>query len=321
MKVLKRIISCIVVVALLLGVLLCVTNLFQKKESDIKYAQFFEHAEDFDVLFVGSSHVINGVLPLELFNDYGIASYNFGGHSAQVATSYWGLKNALDYAKPKVVVIDCFEISFQQKTSNNFSYVHMTFDMFPLSLNKIKAVNDLLDDKEMERKIKEGEIEENEKRTKLGLLWDYSVYHSRWEELEQKDFEVKNNIEYGAESRIYIAEPGKQSVDTGKKINEEAVGITYLKKMIDECKANNIEVLLTYLPYPVETDFDWTEMNTLYDIAKEYNVNYINFHDLNVVDYNTDVCDPYSHLNISGAIKVSDYLGDYLRHNRYDLFY
>jgi hypothetical protein len=61
----------------------------ERKASDFKYANFFEQDEDFDVLFFGTSHVINGIFPMELWNEYGIVSYNFGGHGNEIATSYW----------------------------------------------------------------------------------------------------------------------------------------------------------------------------------------------------------------------------------------
>lgn len=315
MSVFKRFVSCVILLSMLLVAIFCATNLFEKKDSDTKYNKFFEHSRDFDVLFFGSSHVINGVYPMELWDDYGFTSYNFGGHSSQIATSYWVLKNALDYAKPKVVVIDCFEVSFQQKTSNNFSFVHMALDTFPLSNNKIKAAYDLLDDKEMQKKIKNYEIEEKEKRTILGILWDYSVYHSRWEEIDKADFELTENLEYGAESRICIAQPGTITENSGKKLTEETVGIKYLKKMIEECKTEGIEVILTYLPYPITGEFEWTEINTLYDLSKEYDVDFLDFMSMNIVDYSTDCCDPSSHLNPSGALKVTNYLGEFLKNN------
>ena len=54
------------------------------------------------------------------------------------------------------------------------------------------------------------------------------------------------------------------------------------------------------------------------DIAKEYNITYINFDDLNDeigLDYSTDTPDKGSHLNSSGAVKFSAYLSGYLKDN------
>ena len=315
MKIFKRIVSCIILIALLFVTFFCATNLFEKKNSNNKYALFFKHPEDFDVLFFGTSHTIYSVYPMELWNDYGITSYNFGGHSNRIPTTYWVLRNVLDYAKPKVVFVDCFSIYQSQKTSDYYSLVHTCFDAFPLTTNKIKAINDLLDDKIIQNKIDKGTIEESEERTALGLLWDFSVYHSRWEELDEFDFNNYNSIEYGAESGLQIAKPGINLENNNKRISKQTTGIIYLKKIIEECKANSIEVVLTYYPYPVLEEAIWEEINTVSDIAKEYDVAYLDFMSMNLVDYNISCYDSNSHLNCLGAHTITDYIGNYLKSN------
>ena len=53
--------------------------------------------------------------------------------------------------------------------------------------------------------------------------------------------------------------------------------------------------------------------NTVSSIAEEYEVNYIDFVQMDsVVDYAVDCYDQHSHLNISGGQKVTDYIGKYL---------
>ena len=292
------------------------SDIMQRKASDYKYIPFFEHAQDYDVLFMGTSHVINAVFPMELWNDYGITSYNFGGHANQLATTYWVMKNSLDYAKPKVMVIDCLALEGMQKTASNFSYVHLSLDTFPISLTKIAAVNDLLDDEEIDRLVGEGLTVDAEKRTKLGLLWDYSVYHSRWEEyLGSDDFKPSATLEYGAESRVQISAPGQIVSNPGTTFTKETVGMKYLKRIIEECQRKDIEVLLTYLPFPIANENLWISANTVQKIADEYNVHYINFQEENIVDYEIDCYDSNDHLNPSGAWKVTDYLGQYLTEN------
>ena len=69
------------------------------------------------VLFFGTSHVNNAVFPMELWKDYGITAYNFGGHANAIATSYWVMKNALDYTHPKLVVFDCLGMTSNTKTT------------------------------------------------------------------------------------------------------------------------------------------------------------------------------------------------------------
>ena len=72
-----------------LGLCLIVVGLsrvFERKTSAQMYDAFFEAEENFDVLFLGTSHTSNGVLPLQLWQEQGIGSYNMAGHGNQLAT-------------------------------------------------------------------------------------------------------------------------------------------------------------------------------------------------------------------------------------------
>ncbi|MCD8362742.1 MAG: hypothetical protein LUC98_07250 [Lachnospiraceae bacterium] len=314
----KRLLACLVSLCLLVLILAGLTDLVQRKASDYKYQAFFEEEENIDVLFMGTSHVINGIFPMELWKDYGIASYNFGGHSNAIATSYWVMELAMEYSSPSLVVIDCLSLSSNYKTATGYSSVHVSLDAFPLSLKKAEAVMDLLDDEAMDQAIAEGSVEETEERSPLGLLWDFSVYHSRWSELSKDDFEPAAGVEKGAESRIAVAVPNEiVRVPKSEKLEEDTVAVQYLEKMIADCQERGIDVLLVYLPFPA-SEGQWKDANRVYEIAEEYGVNYINFLDMNIVDFDTDCYDTASHLNPSGARKVTDYLGEYITEH-YDL--
>lgn len=308
-----RIVSCALTLCLLAVSLSFLTNLTEGKDSIKNYQPFFEQESNFDVLFMGTSHVIFGVFPMELWNDYGIVSYNIGGHANELATTYWVMENALNYTTPKLVIVDCFMLEENTKTYDKFSYAHRSLDVFPLSAYKIKAILDLLDDPAMSEKIENGTVVESEKRTPIGLLWDFSVYHSRWNELGQDDFQPVVTSEKGAEyTHIAVAVPQDfPKIDRNEKLTEDTVAIKYLNKIIESCQERGIDVLLTYIPFPAKEDLQ-KEANRVYDIAAEYGVNYINFLDMGVVNYDTDCFDSGSHLNPSGARKVTDYLGKYI---------
>ena len=235
-----------------------------------------------------------------------------------MATDYWVMENALEYTDPKVVVIDCFGLSGNNKSSISFSQLHLSLDAFPLSATKIKTIWDLLDDPVLEEELQSGIISESvEPRTKMELLWDYSVYHSRWTEIEQSDFEPELTYEKGAESRIGVIDGAFNKIPPGRKMEPGTTSEQYLRRMIEECQDIGIEVLLIYLPFSADENYQM-EANYVYDIAGEYGVNYINFLDMDLVNYQTDLYDGAAHLNPSGARKVSDYLGEYLTSN-YDI--
>lgn len=314
----KRVLGCLGVLLAVTAALWGLSGLVQRKDSDIKYHDFFAQKEDFDVLFLGTSHVLNGIFPMELWKDQGIVSYNFGGHGDRIPTTYWAAKNAMDYTSPKLLVIDACFLYVQLKTSPNYSFVHISFDAFPFTATKYHAVCDLLDDKEMEKMTAEDSATQAEKREPIGLLWDFSAYHARWTELDKADFVVSPSVEKGAESRIAVSVPNLvERIPRGDKLEGETVGTQYLRRLIEECQQDGIEVLLVYLPFPAAVEHQ-RDANRLSDIADEYGVNSINFLDLDVVDYNTDCYDATSHLNPSGARKVTEYLGQYIKEH-YDI--
>ena len=64
---------------LLVLILVRISGLVERKSAYQKNGDFMEQSEDLDVLFLGTSHVINGVFPMELWKEYGITSYNYQG--------------------------------------------------------------------------------------------------------------------------------------------------------------------------------------------------------------------------------------------------
>lgn len=268
--------------------------LLERKDSLEKYTPFYKQDADFDVLLIGSSHMINGVFPMELWADYGIVSYNLGGHANYPATSYWVLRNALQYTDPKMVVLDVFGAAAQLKASEDLSYLHLSTDSMPFSPVKVEMLRDILPEY--------GNIED--------FLFDFTLYHNRWNELTVRDVKPQITREKGAESRIHVGTPIKSGkVDPSEQFKEESVGKEYIEKIITCCQERGIGILLVSLPFPA-TEEKQRNANSIYPIAEKYGVTYINYlYQDGIVDYETDVYDSDAHLNPSGARKVTKDLG------------
>ena len=71
-----------------------------------KMNEFYNHPEEYDVWFLGSSHAIMSTLPEEMWQEYGIRSYNLACYGQTIAMDYWITRNLLKVSKPKLVVID-----------------------------------------------------------------------------------------------------------------------------------------------------------------------------------------------------------------------
>src|SRR5699024_7670370 len=142
-----------------------------------KTAEFFSQEENFGVLIFGSSHMYTSVYPLQLWNDYGIISYNLGQTSSTIAISYYNLLLACKENKPKLVVLDTYLITEDYKiySKNLTNSMHNTFDPYSFSYIKYMAIMELFDEKNILDIFFE-------------YLFNFSLYHSRWNELEKSDF-------------------------------------------------------------------------------------------------------------------------------------
>lgn len=58
-----------------------------------------------DVLFFGSSVVAASADPFQLYNEYGISSYNLSVVSQTMSGTYFWVKEALQTQKPKVILL------------------------------------------------------------------------------------------------------------------------------------------------------------------------------------------------------------------------
>lgn len=300
-KIFNRITSLLLLIAMLAFSLYLLNNLTVRKFSITKYGDFFEHSADYDILYFGTSHTEMGFLPLELWDEYGYTSYNFGNPGSSIATSYWTLVNALDYSDPKLVIFDLFFIDNPDK-SNTAASLHEALDWIPLSVNKVRSVADL---------CKDTPHSGNE----LEFIFPFSIYHTRWNELTSQDFSPEMLPTNGAIIGTTVDAPAYCS-NTSKKlyVSENSAGMVYLEKLIELCNSKGIKLLLTYLPYPAPYD-EVCYANGLEDIAAQKGIDYINFFKTNTIDFETDMADPSSHMNIQGAKKITSYLGNYIQTN------
>ena len=303
----KRILSCLIALCLTLSLLWGLTWLTQKKDSYAKHAEFFEQKADYDVFFVGSSRMMNGVFPMELWERRGIVSYNWAQAGHPTPAYYWIMRLALDYKQPKLMVIDCYGMQMDVKTTAVFGLMHISMDSFPLSLNKIRAAYDMLDDPYIDVE----EYSEGERRSAFNLLWTFPVFHSRWDQLTEEDFRPQKNMTRGAiaNNEMFWGEFVPDDSEKGKVT--ETIGMDYLRRAVEECQSRGIDVLLTYIPL-----FADAKQQACADyagkIAEEYGVDYLNFFDMDVANYHVDFADSAGHLNTAGARKITDYIGAYI---------
>lgn len=291
----------------------------------------FFNDRDYDVLFFGTSHMRAGIIPFQLWKDYGITSYNLAVNSMQIDTAYYAIKEACSYHKPKIAVLDVYSCRLNYPDVDEETAVsrfQLLSDNFIISKNKVCAVKSFFSNRDVQKQ----------------LLFPYTLYHNRWNETsfrfshawnELGFHEINAGCGFGPYLRlarnISEYELMRRICEDEYLNNEDSDGILYVKKFISFCKENGILPVLVYLPVASGV-LQQKEGNTMQRIATELNVPYYNMlpYESNLIDYHVDLRDcnvgkedsdkdtmtnGNIHLNLSGAIKVTDYIGKILRND------
>lgn len=294
----KRILGAVLWLLVFAAGLLALDHAMRRDDSERKYGPFFADEQGFDVFFLGTSHVIDAVYPIELWRDYGITSYNFGNTAETPEASYWTLRLALDEHTPKVVLMDVCYMDRSQKENGIVAFGHTFMDAVPLSPEKLRAVWSLYE---------EGDRAE--------FVFPFVTHHARWEEiLSGEDVDTVDSLPcmFGAELRAGRAEPADYTRTTEMDLTETA-GRQAVREIIELCLAQGIQPVLMAVPFPADQQMQRV-MNSAQAVADEYGVPFLNLFDVEgLVDFDTDCYDAMSHLNPDGAAKVTAYLGRWLQ--------
>ena len=306
MKTVKRLISTLCFLAILILLVNGLTFITRNKnEADLVYPYYDEEPNSLDVIFLGSSHIMCGIYPLKLYREYGIASYDYTSSALVLPQAYYQVVEALRTQTPKVLVLDISGVAYENIKIGSPEYVHVQLDNMKWSLNKMEAINDLIETP----------------ADRLEYYFPLLKFHTRWKELQTEDFRPITGGTKGArvsDTVLEVAGPVQiMPEDYVSPIAEYPE--TYLRKILDYCRERNTQVVLLNLP-AIPNDTAQGTYNAVSAIAEEYGVPYLNLlHHLDAIgfDYTTDLRDT-SHCNRSGAEKVTAYVGEFLKEN-YDL--
>lgn len=297
--------------------LVAFTFVLRDKTCAEEYFPFFKENVDYDVYIIGTSVARGGVSPLDLWHQYGITSYNLAMSGQTLPLNYYSLKSAININKPKVVIADLSYIYLEEQSLTE-GRIHQLIDNMPFSSDKLKTIEKLVKPSEWQY-----------------YLFNILYYHERWKELSPKDFTKINSLNKGcvlgsitndSEGNYFnpetkFAEP-LSILPKEEKTELSADTKEWILKIIDLCKQENIELIFiafpTYAQGETGSHGDGYKLqrlwNHFYDIAIEYNVEYINYmHELDRIsfDYQNDLVD-YYHLAYTGAEKITNDLGQLL---------
>ncbi|MCM1187932.1 MAG: SGNH/GDSL hydrolase family protein [bacterium] len=265
-------------------------------------AEYYDEEKDHDVVFIGDCEVYENFSPQVLWEEYGINSYIRGSAQQLIWQSYYLLEDTLRYEKPEVVIFNVLSLKYNEPQKE--AYNRMTLEGMKWSKAKAGAILASM----------------TEEESFLDYVFPILRYHSRWSELSKADvtylFQTRKVSHNGYYMRVDV-KPA-ENVPDGRVLADYDFGdnaVGYLEKMESLCRENGIELVLIKAPslYPYWYP-EWEEQVEAF--AEEKGLLYLDFLELTEetgLDFSTDTYDGGLHLNLSGAEKVSRYLGGFLR--------
>ena len=311
----------LVFLLIMIGIYMILCRLFMPhfQNSYETFEGFYDQEDDtIEVAFLGTSVVFSSVIPAELYEDYGICSYNFGSSVQPVSASYYWLEEIYKTQSESLTTV-VLDVSMFRDHSDEFDMndkAQIALAKMHLSLNKVNAALNLKD-------TLEGFIE---------YISPVYAFHDQWDELTSVNFRsVLPAVDSSARGYYFrttrlLDKQTYRSTFTPSFIADENAGMTdfdedamfYFDQICEFCEEGGIELILVRMP---TSNVEWTDAdhNAAEAVAEEYDLTYIDFNYspyLDEVGYNSllDKLDK-EHLNYYGAAKLTSWLGEYLTEN------
>ncbi len=273
---------------------------------------FYEEPDDtVETLFLGASVMQSSVSPMEMYQEYGINSYNLGTEQQPVLGSYYWLRETYDHHSETLKTV-VFDVSALRSKSKD-SFYHKCLDNMKFSKNKLQAAYE----------YKEKDIGDT-----VSFLVPLLSYHGRWNSLEESDFEKYSwEKDTGTRGYYYIKNSyfRKEGLD-GVVINSPVLdenaepaellehSLEYLDRMVKFCEEKGIKLVFVKTATRI---WDSSLHNAVQALADGYGIEFYDFnfdplYSTNGFIHAYDSGSDGKHLNYYGAYKFSRWMGEYL---------
>lgn len=273
---------------------------------------YAEEDNTLDIVCIGSSAVFTFWEPMEIWNDYGVTSYNYATGTMPPQTIKYCIKEIEKTQSPGLYVIDLRPFSVAESgyyleteiaNMDHEATLRNVIDNMKYSVNRLDAINNCLPETE----------------DKLTYYFDIIKYHSEWSRLldtQSLTFGLNEAHDYLKGFRLVPAVDTVEFKDrsgneTRQPMSERLDPI--FRDLLDFCKEENLQVLFLVNTY-CQSKAHKEMFNYAGDVIEEYGFDFLNTNDYYKeigLDFTTDYYDR-SHVNIFGADKYTDYVGKYI---------
>lgn len=236
-----------------------------------------EPENSIDVIVVGDSLSYSSVSPMDLWKNHGITAYVCGQSGQKIQETFHMLENVFTAQSPKLVILET-NTMFRGRGGQDLINLKETLEEWANNYIPIFHGHD---------------------------IWKSFVMDKEYPEENFKGFALRCGVQ--------PYEKGDYMLETEQKEEMPSMVKNYMGDIINLCKQNGAKLLLLGTPSPL--NYNYRRHNSIDAYAKEHNLEYL---DMNMklkevgIDWNTDSLDKGDHLNLSGARKVTQYLGGFL---------
>ena len=276
---------------------------------------YSEPDDTIDLFSVGSSHVNGGYIPGVLWQEYGISAHNVYSWSQPIWITYHYIVEGLKTQNPAVVAVDLYGLmygnSIEQPTAiDQVNYLN-SFSIDP-GWNLLQMIG-TVDDCGIDLRNPEDFLPLTHYHTRWKILGeDMFVYDPHNDPHYLKGYSLLNRI-------TPVQQPAFSA--TEERLPPYNTAVSYLDKIVALSQSKGFDLIFILTPYSYQPNepaiYNWIE-----DYAAQHGIPFLNYcmengHRIGL-DWNNDFSD-IDHVNVSGALKLTHDLGQFIRAGNYNL--
>lgn len=231
-----------------------------------------------DVMVMGDSESYSSISPMQIWKEKGYTVYAAGQPGANLGDTISVLKVALKTQKPKVILLESHSLFRDRKGR---------------SVQKQSAMAE-----------------------KLYSIFPVLRYHNSWKIFFPQRL-AKHYMGFNVSGKCKPYHGHEDYMTQGKLKNDvDAANIRDLETIMRICREKKIQLVIYSAPSP--KNYDHLRTDRIEGLCVKYKLKYldINQHVKDIgINWQTDTRDRGDHLNISGAIKTTRYIEEYLKQN------
>ena len=268
------------------------------------FAGFYDEPQDsLDLIFIGSSSVYPYYMLPYLWKEYGYTCGELSSSIQRAENMPYLIREAAKTQTPMLMIVEMrmfyrsAEICDQEEVR---FFNHVTVDNLKYTANRLSLIKNTY------------------LHTSVSDYIDFIRYHGGWKDFKPEDlkyWDYKLHDPYKGFAFDPKVDPQTKPIQYEDKelLPLYDYRIREINSIIDECEEKGIMPLFIYSPYCLNSQ-DQAMSDTMGEIIRGRGYDYIDFNHLYDevgIDFETDFYND-GHVNVSGALKVTDYIGHYI---------